>query len=49
MGLVVVAIPQQMAQAFDIDLDIAQRRLCRTSRALSPCTACSMWQTRIER
>ena len=36
MRLVVVAIPQQMAQAFDIDLDIVQRSLMTHVQGFEP-------------
>jgi hypothetical protein len=48
MGLVVVPIPEQMAQAFDIDLNVVQRCPMLDVQGLEPCTACSMWRTRIE-
>ena len=36
MGLVVIAIPEQMAQTLDIDLDIAQRSLVSHIQGLEP-------------
>ncbi len=36
MGLIAVAIPQQMTQAFDIDLDIVQRSLMSHIQGLEP-------------